>query len=195
CLFQLRQYADAADAYEAAAKGHADRADLLAGAASAYVEAGNREKAAAAYGKLADINAGGTVLNTAAYEMANADLQLPLALNYSKKAVSSAEESSQKISLANLKMDDLRNIFSVAANWDTFGWVNERMSNMDTAEQYLLASWKLTQDGVVAGHLCHLYRRTHRTAAAIQMCRVALNRIPMSEGLRPDEASIEMESA
>ena len=35
-------------------------------------------------------------------------------------------------------------------------------------EQYLKASWNLTQDGFVAGHLCHLYKRVHKTELAVQ---------------------------
>ena len=52
-----------------------------------------------------------------------------------------------------MKVEDLRKINSIAAYWDTLGWVDERISKLDDAEQYLRASWNLTQDGVVAGHL------------------------------------------
>jgi hypothetical protein len=52
---------------------------------------------------------------------------------------------------------------------------------MAAAEDYLRASWKLNQDGVVAGHLCHMYRREHRNALAIQMCKMAVSRMSMSK--------------
>jgi hypothetical protein len=92
-------------------------------------------------------------------------------------------------------MEDLGKIFPLAAYWDTLGWVNERMSNLEEAERYLQASWKLTQDGIVAGHLCHLYKRVHKTSAAIQMCRVAVYRIPLSGGVDLSEASVEIGAA
>jgi len=66
---------------------------------------------------------------------------------------------------------------------------------MDAAEQYLQASWKLTQDGTVAGHLCHLYKRAHKMATALEMCRLAVYRIPMSEGLALSEYKTEMDAA
>src|SRR5437588_3310552 len=69
------------------------------------------------------------------------------------------------------------------------------MSNLDVAERYLQASWKLTQDGIVAGHLCHLYERFHKIGAAIQMCRLALYRIPMSESAALSDYKSEMDTA
>jgi tetratricopeptide (TPR) repeat protein len=179
-LLSQQQYPEAAEAYEAAMKMSGVQPDLQASLASVYLLAGEREKAAAAFTKLAEVDPKGNTFNDVAYQMANADLKLPLALNYANKAVRDAEEESQKITLPDLKVEDLKEIFRVAAYWDTLGWVNERMSNLEQAELYLRASWKLTQDCVVAGHLCHLYKRTHKTALAIQMCRMAIYRMPIT---------------
>jgi transglutaminase-like putative cysteine protease/tetratricopeptide (TPR) repeat protein len=195
CFFQLRRYSEAALAYEAAANRSAHPQYLLARMASAYLHAGEREKAGTAFSKLADLNPDAPVLNDVAYEMANADLQLPLALNYAKKAVHAVEEGSQKITLPSLKMEEVRYIFTMAAYWDTLGWVQERMSNLGPAEQYLRASWRLTQDGIVAGHLCHLYRRTHQVQQAIQMCRLALRRIPIAATVSGEESAVELAAA
>jgi tetratricopeptide (TPR) repeat protein len=195
CLLKLKRYSEAAEAYEAAVKIGQDRPNLQASLGSAYLLAGEREKAGAAFVKLADVDSQGNYFNDVAYKMANADLRLPLALDYAKKAVRAAEDESQKITLPDLKMEDLRKIFKVAAYWDTLGWVNERMSNLEVAERYLQASWKLTQDGVVAGHLCHLYKRTHQNAAAIQMCRAAIFRMSMSNQVASDEYATEMAAA
>jgi hypothetical protein len=162
---------------------------------SAYWLVREREKGGAVFGKFADVDTAGNTFNDAAYQMANADLKLPLALDYAKKAVRNAEEESQKITLSDLKIEDVRKIFKVAAYWDTLGWVNERMTNLEEAEQYLRASWKLTQDGTVAGHLCHVYERVHKIALAIEMCRLAVYRIPMSEGLALSQYKTEMDAA
>jgi hypothetical protein len=93
---------------------------------------------------LTNLNPDGLVLNNVAYQMAGADLELPLALQFAEKAVRQTEEESQKITLPALNPQDLAHIFPLSAYWDTLGWVNERMSNFGPAEQYLLASWKLT---------------------------------------------------
>jgi tetratricopeptide (TPR) repeat protein len=195
CFVQLKRYSEAAAAYEAAVKIRGDRPNLLASLGSAYLEAGEREKAGVVFSKLADADKEGNNLNDTAYQMANADLNLPVALGYAKRAVVAAEEESQKISLPDLKVEDLGKIVKVAAYWDTLGWVNERMSNLDVAEPYLRASWKLTQDGVVAGHLCHLYERVHKTELAIEMCRLAVYRIPLSSQLALSQYKSEMDEA
>jgi tetratricopeptide (TPR) repeat protein/transglutaminase-like putative cysteine protease len=195
CLVRLKRYLEAAAAYEAAIKVGPDRAYVQASLASAYLQAGEREKAGAAFSRLAEVDPQGGTYNDVAYEMANADLNLPLALAYAKKAVRSTEEESQKITLPDLTVQDLGRIEKVAAYWDTLGWVDERMSNLEQAELYLRASWKLTQDGVVAGHLCHLYKRQHRTEMAIQMCRLAIYRMPITGGKALSQSSADMDAA
>lgn len=195
CLIQLKRYSEAVVAFEAAVKIKQDRPSLQMMLGSAYLQAGEREKAGAVFTKLAEVDKEGNYLNDAAYLMANGDLKLPLALDYAKKATRAAEEESQKITLPDLKVDDLKKISKVAAYWDTLGWVDQRMSNLDEAELYLRASWRLTQDGVVAGHLCHLYKREHKDALAIQMCRMAVYRMSMSERLRVDQFKTELDAA
>jgi len=195
CLMRLKRYSEAAAAYDLAVKIKGDRPNLQASLGSAYLKAGEREKAEAAFGKLAEVDKNGDYFNDVAYQMATADLKLPLALDYAQRAVRHVEEESQKISLPDLKVEDLREIIQLAAYWDTLGWVNERMSKLDVAEQYLRASWKLTQDGVVAGHLCHLYRRSRKIDLGIQMCRLAIYRMPMSGQLLLDQYKTETDAA
>lgn len=69
------------------------------------------------------------------------------------------------------------------------------MSNLQEAEHYLRASWTLTQDGIVASHLCRVYERLHKIEPAIQMCRLAVYRIPMSEQLTLSQYEPEMHEA
>jgi tetratricopeptide (TPR) repeat protein len=195
CYMKLKKYPEAAATFEAAVKIRSDRPYLQMNLGSAYLQAGEREKAAEAFSKLADVDLEGDYFNDAAYMMADADLKLPLALEYAKKAVRKMEEESEKITLQDLKTEDLRKIFQLAAYWDTLGWAHERISELAVAEQYLRAAWKLTQDGVVAGHLCHVYERTHQITNAIQMCRLAVYRLPMSEQLALSQYKTESDTA
>jgi tetratricopeptide (TPR) repeat protein len=195
CLRKLGRNADAAAAYEASLKIKADQPSVQLSLASTYLEEGDRQKASADFKKIAELDSEKKYFNDVAYEMANNDLDLHLALNYAKQAVQVAEQDSQKITLSDLKDEDLGKIFRLAAYWDTIGWVNERLSNLEPAEQYLKASWRLDQDGVGAGHLCHLYRREHRVAAGIQMCRMAISRMSMSKQLSLDAYGTEIGTA
>lgn len=183
CLQQLKRYSEAAAAFEASVKIDGTRPYAQARIGTVYLLAGDRDKAGAAFAKLPNSGVEMNTFNTVAYEMANGDLNLPLALEYAKKAVRATEEQSQKITLADLKVADLRKMQTLAAYWDTLGWVNERVSNMQDAEQYLLASWKLSQEGEVASHLCAVYERIHKIDSAIQMCSLALDRMSMSQNL------------
>jgi tetratricopeptide (TPR) repeat protein len=195
CLGKLNRNSEAAVAFEASLKIKSDQPDIEMSLASVYLSAGERQKASDAFQKAAETDSQKSYLNNIAYEMADTDLDLSLALNYAKQAVRVAEEESQQTTLPELKVEDLDKIFKLAAYWDTLGWVNERLSNMDVAEQYLKASWRLNQDGVVAGHLCHLYRREHRAASAIQMCKMAISRLSMSRQVPADHFSAELAAA
>jgi tetratricopeptide (TPR) repeat protein/transglutaminase-like putative cysteine protease len=195
CFVRLNRYSDAEKQYEALMNLGGNQAFVQAQLGSLYLRTGDREKAAASFSKLAELDPKPQTFNTVAYQMSNADLQLPLALKYAQNAVKAVEEESQKITLENLSLDDLQHIFPLAAYWDTLGWANERMTHMDLAEQYLKAAWRLTQNGVVAGHLCHLYKRVHQDALAVEMCHLAIYRIPLSEGLDPNEAQTEIAAA
>lgn len=181
CLRRLNRNTEAAAAYEASLKIKSNQPAVQMSLGTMYLQAGDRQKASAAFQRLAEIDSERRYLNDAAYQMANSDLDLSTALSFAKQAVSAAEEDSDKIKLPELTVDDLGKIFRLAAYWDTLGWTYERTSNMVAAEEYLRASWKLNQDGVVAGHLCHMYRREHRTALAIQLCKMAISRMSMSK--------------
>jgi len=121
CLVKLHRYSEATAAYEAAVKIRSDQPSLQANLGSAYLLAGDGQKAGAVFSKLAELNPGANYLNDVAYQMANADLRLPLALDYAKKAVHTAEVESQKTTLQDLKLEDLGKIFKMAAYWDTLG--------------------------------------------------------------------------
>lgn len=194
CLLQLKRYSEAANAFETALKIKGSPPELQASLGSAYLLAGERDKAAESFAKLVDMDPTTVNFNDVAYQMAEADLNLPLALDYAKKAVRDAELESQKITLRDLETQNLRSIQKIAAYWDTLGWVEERMSNLEDAEEYLRASWKLTQDGVVADHLCQVYERMHKVDSAIQMCELALYRMSFSQQLALSQFRTETDS-
>jgi tetratricopeptide (TPR) repeat protein len=125
--------------------------------------------------------------------MTKAGLQLPLALEYAKKAAQAAEGESLDITLEDLRVRDLRRIEELASYWDTLGWVNGLLSNFEPAEEYLRASWMLTQNGTAAGHLCQVYEREHKIPAAIRMCNLALERLPLSKASIANQVTVEMD--
>ena len=77
------------------------------------------------------------MFNNVGYELADRNKKLLIALEYAEKAVGQEEEASQKLKLSELGIEDLAHTSSLAAFWDTLGWVHFRMGNLDQAEKYL----------------------------------------------------------
>ena len=143
-LSALKRYNEAASALESAIKLDPNRADLYVQLGTTYVRAENEEKALAAYKKALEMEPQPVWFNNAGYELADANKQLPLALQYAEKAVREEEQASSKVKLSDLKNEDLGYTPSLAAYWDTLGWVYFRIGNLQQAEKYLNAAWALS---------------------------------------------------
>jgi tetratricopeptide (TPR) repeat protein/transglutaminase-like putative cysteine protease len=191
-LGALKRYDEAAVALESAIKLSPEQMNLQSELALAYIRAGKGEKAEPALQKIAKLNPSPEMLNNIAYEMAEADQQIPLAVSYAEKAVRAEEETSNNIELSKLTLNDVRHTVRLAAFWDTLGWAQNRLSNFDEAENNLNAAWRLSRDGVPAAHLCHVYERQHKTQAAVHMCRLAMQRLPLASGPAMYESSVLM---
>lgn len=175
-LAGAKRYGEAAVALESAIKIAPDRSLLYAQLGSAYMNAGDNDKAVEAFKKSASMDPRPVVFNDIAYTMADANKNLPLSLEYAQRAVKEEEEATAKVKLSDVKLEDLRRMSSLAAFWDTLGWVYFRMNSLDLAVKYLNASWTLSQDPTVADHLGQVYEQQHKKDAAIHLYRLALYR-------------------
>jgi tetratricopeptide (TPR) repeat protein len=173
----LKRYRDAVVALESAVKLGSRSPSVLMRLGSAYLYTNNDSLALTNYEIVLASDSRPTVMNDIAYTMAERGRLLPTALEYAERAVHAAEESSAEINLSDLKQDDLRRMSTLAAYWDTLGWVYFRMSNLEQAERYLNAAWILSQDGVVATHLGQVYEREGKKEAAIRMYRLGRYRL------------------
>jgi len=175
-----KQYDEAVKTIESAIKLKPTDANLQTQLGSTYIAAGMEEKAVAAYKKAVEISPTPNFYNNAGYDLADAKLQLPLALEYVEKAVRDEEQASAKTVLSDLKKEDLGYPGRLSAYWDSLGWVHFRLGNFGTAEKYLRAAWELTQGPVQADHLGQTYEQEHKKEEAIRMYRLALaaSRVP-----------------
>jgi Domain of Unknown Function with PDB structure (DUF3857) len=149
--------------------------------ATADLRAGKSDEADATYRKLIGLTPTPEMLNRAAYEMAEAETTPPIALEFAEKSVRAAEDASMEMDLAKLRPEDSDRTLKIASYWGTLGWVQQRLGRLDDAEKTLTSSWKLTQNGVAAAHLCELYVTEHKPQAALRMCRLARNRLAMEK--------------
>jgi tetratricopeptide (TPR) repeat protein len=108
-------------------------------------------------------------LNDVAYFLADKGVQLDRALQYAESAVTSIAISLRNFETSNFTTDDLGNVASLAAYWDTLGWVYFRRGDLDTAEKYIKAAWILQQHGEVGYHLGAIAEKRGRKDEAIRL--------------------------
>lgn len=173
-FFVLKRYKEAVSAFESAVKLSPQPAAVLLHLGYAYLRTGEDDKALATYQAALALDAGPLALNDIAYQLADANKKLPIALEYSQKAVREEEEVSQKVKLSELKIEDLNHTASLASFWDTLGWVLFRMGDLDKAEKYLKAAWILSQNDTIGDHLGQVYEAHHKTDFAVHIYQLAL---------------------
>lgn len=176
-LLSLKRYPEALTELEAAVNRNPANATLQSQLGVAYARTGSTNKAMASFESALRIDPSANNLNTVAYEMAQANVQLPKALEYAQKAVSKEEAATAKIDIDTATPVDFATATRLAAYWDTLGWVYFRTGDLEKAEKYLKAAWHLSQDPTGADHLGQLYekegkkleaRRAYEDAVATQ---------------------------
>lgn len=93
------------------------------------------------------------MMNDAAYELADAGLELPLAEQTTRAALDKMEEQSRNWTLDENQMTLRQKTQMLQATWDTMGWVYFRDGKMAKAEEYISAAWRGRQDAEVGRHL------------------------------------------
>lgn len=140
----------------------------------AYLKIPDAEKAMAEFkeglGEDAEVNE----LNDAAFALAEANVHLPEAQDYSARAVSALSEKSMDISPEDAKPSDFSLMLQLAANWDTLGWIKFRAGDFPGAEKYLQSAWEIAQDAVVGEHLVEAYEKLGKKGKAAAICNMAL---------------------
>ncbi len=190
-LAKLKRYDEASAALESAIKLDPQADYLYLQLGSVYARAGNEAKAILAFRRLLELNSSAEMLNDVGYELADDKLQLPLALEYAEKAVREEEEASAKVKLSDLKTKDLRYTSSLAAYWDTLGWVHFRVGNLERAEEYLKSAWTLSQGPTEADHLGQVYEQQHKKDQAVRMYRLALAASKRPDGLKETQERLD----
>jgi tetratricopeptide (TPR) repeat protein len=177
-LYVLKRYKQAAAEYQSAIQTGKDKSELEAGLGLSYLRAGDHEQGSAAIDKAVALDSTPSSLNNIAYELADANLELTKSQDYAEKAVAAVETESATVNLDKLTTKDLARMSSLAADWDTLGWVYFRAGNLDGAEKYLEAAWNLGQYAIIGDHLGQIYEAQHKARAAIQAYEWALATSP-----------------
>jgi len=158
-LIQEKKYSDASALLETASKAAPDDKNLAVQAGRAEILAGQKDEGAANLRAALNDASDPEILNDASYELANSNMELPLAETSCKKALETMDKASGETTLGNLSADDLARANLLTAAWDTMGWIYFREGNLPMAEKYVSAAWDATQHSEVGDHLGQIYEK------------------------------------
>ena len=172
---EMHQYDKAAPELEKAASLKPDNALLEIGLGDAYLNLGQDDKALAAFDRAIDISATPLVWNNIAYQLSLKKTHLDRAQQYAESAVAATAAALRNTTLEQLSDRDLALVSSLAAYWDTLGWVHFAKDDLDMAEKYVLSAWNLGEHADIGDHLGQIYEKRGRRDDAIRSYALALN--------------------
>jgi tetratricopeptide (TPR) repeat protein len=152
---------------------HRDTAEIQRQLGVAYLNTHDEEKAMAHFHKALELDGGAATLNSVAYSLAEAKRNLNDALRYAEEAVKKTEEQSAKAE--SLDSSDTGVMASLAAEWDTLGWVKFRMGDYAGAMKYLESAWSVMQALAIGDHLGQVYEKLAKKKQAAQAYAMVLN--------------------
>jgi tetratricopeptide (TPR) repeat protein len=167
-LVEWRKFAEAVPVLEKAIALSPDEAGLHLSLGKAQLRLGQKEKALAAFDKAVELSPSPGVWNDVAYYLAEDKLELDRAQQYAESAVSATSAALRNADLDRLTMKEMLQVSSLAAYWDTLGWVYFQRGDLAKAEKYVRASWLLDFHGEVGDHLGQIYEKQGRKQEAIR---------------------------
>lgn len=182
-LVESRKYKEAVPELEKAISLDPDEEFLHVSLGTAYVNLGRPDKALAAFDRAVKLAPGAPVWNDVAYALALGKLQLDRAQQYAESAVTAVTTELRNAELERLTSEDLANVNSLTAYWDTLGWVAYQKGDVDLAERYVNAAWLVGQygeNGYHVGQILEKRGKPDEAARAYAMAAVAFQPVPDS---------------
>ena len=160
---------------EAAALRHPHDKPTLFALANIQFSAGRPGEAKASMEWALDDATDPETLNDGAYLLADHDLDLPLAMADTVKALAAIDAETQKAKLDSLTRSDLGQQTLLAATWDTMGWIDYKTGDTASAEDLLRAAYGAMQRPDVAYHLGMVYEKEGKPQEAWRCYELALS--------------------
>lgn len=167
-LVDWRKYKEAVPELEQAIALSPDEEMLHVSLGRAYLNLKETEKGMAAFDQAIKLNPGPPVWNDVAYILSLENVQLEKAQQYAESAVTAVANDLRNVDLERLSMDDIGQVSSLAAYWDTLGWVHFQKGNLDLAEKYITAAWALGHHSEVGYHMGQIYEKRGNNDEAIR---------------------------
>lgn len=168
-LVEARKYKEAIPELERAISLNPENESLQVSLGRAYLNLGETQKAIAAFEEAIKLDRSPLTLNNVAYFLSQKGAQLDKAQQYAESAVTSVANNLRNVETANLTMEDLGNVASLAAYWDTLGWVYFQKGDLDAAEKYVKAAWIIQHDGDQGHHMGMIAEKRGKKDDAIRL--------------------------
>ena len=168
-LVEARKYKEAIPELERAISLNSEEEMLQVSLGRAYLNLGETQKAIAAFEEAIKLDRSPLTLNNVAYFLSQKGAQLDKAQQYAESAVTSVSNDLRNVETANLTIDDLGNVSSLAAYWDTLGWVYFQKGDLDAAEKYIKAAWTIQHDGDQGYHMGMIAEKRGKKDEAIRL--------------------------
>src|ERR1041384_1243851 len=168
-LVESRRYKEAVPELERAISLAPEAEMLQVSLGRAYLNLNETQKAIAAFEEAIKLDRNAEVLNDIAYFLSDKGVQLDKALQYAESAVTTTATGLRNVEVNNLTSDDLYDVASLAAYWDTLGWVYFQKGDLDTAEKYIKAAWMVEQHGDMGYHLGMIAEKRGKKEEAIRL--------------------------
>lgn len=129
------------------------------------------------------------LLNGAAVELSDADVELPAGEAASRKAMEKLEGRAAATVLTSATNQDFANVVLLVENWDTLGWIYYKERKLPQAESYARSAWMLSPKATIGEHLGAIYDAEGKRPEALTTYRQTLllmrNRyLPPADALR-----------
>lgn len=111
-------------------------------------------------------------LNNAAYELANASLDLPLAETASRRSLDLLDEASNN---GETGPNALRRASLIVSAWDTYGWILYRDNKITEAEPWIRAAWRNGNSAESGYHLAIILEKENHLREALNQVELAFS--------------------
>jgi tetratricopeptide (TPR) repeat protein/transglutaminase-like putative cysteine protease len=174
-FLEQHKYSEAVPELDKAAVLTPQSAELQVSLGRALLNSGRKEEALKAFQKGIDLGHSSPVIwNSVAYNLADANIELDRAQQYAESAISAIDANLRNLQLAHLSLDDLNQVANIGVYWDTLGWVHFKKGDLDFAEAFVRAAWRLNQQGEAGDHLARIYEKHGQKQDAIRLYAEAI---------------------
>jgi tetratricopeptide (TPR) repeat protein/transglutaminase-like putative cysteine protease len=167
------RYSEALVYLRNAEEEHGDVPEIQWQLGEGYLNTRDEEKAMEHFHKALQLDSSAAMLNSVAYSLAEAKRDLNDALHYAEEAVKKTEEQSAKADA--LDSSNFGVMASLAAEWDTLGWVKFRLGDYEGASKYLESAWSVMQAPAIGDHLGQVYEKLAKKQQAAQSYAMVVN--------------------